>query len=550
MGKIYLNLYVLFDELSGREKKDYTREVLPDILLQLSKKLPTYNMVEISCTLIRMQLIAKPEAPEKLIADMRAALSRVIIDCEQKQKQHPSKDGPALITSYILVMLTNINTVLSTIDLWEMEWSRLENDFFAEIEYFTPIDRTKRNPEQINKRLLPKGSAYKDLQLDQLGTIIISGGGVRYRIEKKIDELKKILLLKKDGDSNNEINIVQNENDTMKKSITNNANPSEASSINPPSEIKPFDMADSSANQPDNNKENNLDAVQTKTVKPAEWQIKEPPPDLAHRTSHTHTDFRDVYEWYMCGASRRGKLHENEGTFREDAFQIEQAAGWLLIAVADGAGSHHLSRVGSNLAVKTSIELMKENLEKLPPNEENLLKALQETVQKAQLSLVDRAKELETEFRDLSTTLLLVMYYPKKNLIGVAQVGDGLIAVQLRSGSIELLGQSESGEYSGQTYFLTSHKPDELITKCELRELKDIKYIFVMTDGISDDFYPPKERLPGLIKAIPPVISSKNPPDELLALINYDRIGSFDDRTLIVACKKNEIDAEENKNSN
>ncbi len=551
MGKIYINLFVLFDELSGKEKKDYTREILPGILLQLSKKLPTYNIVEISCTLIRMQLIAKPEAPEKMIADMRAALSKVIIECEQKQKQHPSKDGQALIASYILVMLTNINTVLSTIDLWEMEWGRLEEDFFAKIEYYTPIDRTKRNPEQINKRLLPKGSEYKDLQLDRLEAIIISAGGVRTQIEGQINKLKEILFSKKEGDDNNKLNIAGKENDSMKKSTTKNASPGDRPSINSPSENESFKIADSSTNQQDNNKENNLNTVQIKAVKPAEWQIIEPPPDLAHRTSHTHVDSRDIYEWYVCGASRRGKLHENEGTFREDAFQIEQAAGWILIAAADGAGSHHLSRVGSNRSVQTSIESMKEFVGKIPPNDEkNLLKALQETVQKAQLSLVDRAKELGTEFRDLSTTLLLVMYYPKKNLIGVAQVGDGLIAVQLQSGSIELLGQSESGEYSGQTYFLTSHKPDELINKCELRELKDIKYIFVMTDGVSDDFYPPKERLPGLIKAIPPVIGSKNPPEELLALINYDRMGSFDDRTLIVACKKDEMDAEENKNSN
>ena len=74
--------------------------------------------------------------------------------------------------------------------------------------------------------------------------------------------------------------------------------------------------------------------------------------------------------------SRRGKLHENNATFREDAFEIDTTGGWVLVAVADGAGSHYLSRVGSNLAVKACIDTLRTQMEKYSPDDSHLDTAL------------------------------------------------------------------------------------------------------------------------------------------------------------------------------
>lgn len=279
-----------------------------------------------------------------------------------------------------------------------------------------------------------------------------------------------------------------------------------------------------------------------KPAQPAEWQVIEPPVELRDRSPHTRPDNRQAGDWYICGASRRGKLHQHEATFREDEFAIEYAASWILVAVADGSESHHLSRVGSKLAVNTALDIMKRIVENESPSQAVAMVALQNALREAWKALALDAQRRKVEFRDLSTTLLLLMYNPKRNLVGVAQIGDGLIAAQLEDGQIYLLGNPESGEYSGQTYFLTNHKSGDLPDKCETPKAPGpIKYFFVMTDGMSDDLYPPQERLPGLIKAIPEVMASEYPDKALLELIDYNRPGSFDDRTLVVICKREEI---------
>jgi hypothetical protein len=283
-----------------------------------------------------------------------------------------------------------------------------------------------------------------------------------------------------------------------------------------------------------------------KLIQPAQWVVKEPPEELRDRTPHTMTDSRPetTAGWFVVGASRRGRLHENEGTFREDAFAIENEGGWHLIAVADGAGSHHLSRVGSNLAVETSIKAMTAVVRNEPPSKSTIHLALQNALAETWKALFEDARGRKVDFRDLSTTLLLLGYFPARNLLGVAQIGDGLLAAQLKDGTIGLLGKPESGEYSGQTYFLTNYKMEELASKVESLELpKPAKLFFVMTDGVADDLYPPLERLPGLTKPMSAIMAAANPEQALLDLIGYQRAASFDDRTLVVLCQPAKLGA-------
>ena len=62
---------------------------------------------------------------------------------------------------------------------------------------------------------------------------------------------------------------------------------------------------------------------------------------------------------------------------------------------------------------------------------------------------------------------------------------------------------------------------EEVIAKSETRVLSEsVRYLFAMTDGVADDFYPPEEGLPGLIKAVPPVMAERSPDKALLDLVN------------------------------
>lgn len=287
---------------------------------------------------------------------------------------------------------------------------------------------------------------------------------------------------------------------------------------------------------------NTLKLAEFKSTQSKVWQVKEPLPELGDRTPHTFVDNRDVDgNWHIYGASCRGKLHETEAAFREDAFKIGVAAGWVLVAVADGTSSHYLSRVGSNLAVKTAIKTMADAVTNNPPVEDTVHTALQKALREAWGALFRESELRKVEFQDLSTTLLLLIYHPRKELVGIAQIGDGLIAAQLEDGRITLLGNLEQDKYSGKAYFLTDYRPDDLPSKCEIpAPLGSIRYFLVMTDGISDDFYPPQSAkgLPLLIQHLPNAIQQLHFSKAFLELINYDHPRSSGDRTLVVVCNR------------
>ena len=279
--------------------------------------------------------------------------------------------------------------------------------------------------------------------------------------------------------------------------------------------------------------------------KPARWEYYDPPKDIGDRKAHKYTQFSKkpcAYGWYMLCASRRGRLHEHEATFREDAVRIDSGNNWHLIAVADGAGSANLSRLGSELVVDAAIKEMRAYVKSQVPSAAVARVACQEALEAAWTALYKTAEERQIPFKDLATTLLLLAYHPQLNIVGYAQVGDGLIVAQKDDGELVQLGEPESGEYSGQTYFMTNYKHNELASKSKSLEANNpLRLFFVMSDGVSDDLYPPLERVMGLITPMPKVLTSKDPGEALYDLIGYERAGSFDDRTLAVLCHKESV---------
>ena len=279
--------------------------------------------------------------------------------------------------------------------------------------------------------------------------------------------------------------------------------------------------------------------------KPAQWEYHEPPKDMGDRKAHKYTQFSNkpcAYGWYMLCASRRGRLHEHEATFREDAVRIDSGNNWHLIAVADGAGSADLSRLGSELVVDAAIKEMRAYVKSQAPSAAVAEVACRKALEAAWTALYKTADERQIPFKDLATTLLLLAYHPQLKIVGYAQVGDGLIVAQKDDGELVLLGEPESGEYSGQTYFMTNYEHDKLASKSRSLEAKNpLRLFFVMSDGVSDDLYPPLERVMGLVTPLPKVLTSKDPGEALYDLIGYERAGSFDDRTLAVLCHKKNV---------
>jgi hypothetical protein len=557
MGKALLPVYVLFDNLKREAAAiDYEVELrrsLVDMEQQIEKQIKPSTDIELNYTLMRMQLFGHPNPASNpslsFVVDIKSALSRIFFDCESKSSKY------SLVSPYVLILFTKHPP--ESVD-WkggkETVWDKLSKTFEAEIEF-----RASESLRKLKNFDLRLPVASKNLDLNSL-SMLFSPIGMQSQLNQKIKKIASKLPY---------VSLPSSSPQPKHGGVISPPPPPRTGPLPSPAPSLPMNKqpAAKTENSAQNNQPVDSSAIQPiqkpvaqpafepqkeeipapkppefKPAPPAEWQVNEPPAKLGDRSAHTRVDNRNAGEWYICGASRRGKLHENEATFREDEFAIDYATDWILVAVADGAGSHHLSRIGSKLAVNTALNVMRSTVEHEPPSKSTARAALQDALRESWKALFQDSERRKVEFRDLSTTLLLLMYHPKKNLVGVAQIGDGLIAAQLQDGRIALLGNPESGEYSGQTYFLTNHKPDDLPSKCETPEAPGpIKYFFVMTDGVADDLYPPKERLPGLIKAIPSVMVELKPEEALLELINYNRPGSFDDRTIVVVCKRQEI---------
>ena len=68
-------------------------------------------------------------------------------------------------------------------------------------------------------------------------------------------------------------------------------------------------------------------------------------------------------------------------------------------------------------------------------------------------------------------------------------MGDGALAIYTESKELILLGMPDSGEFSGETAFITMNKlmtPEELAKRIYYEVTDDFTALFAMTDGISD----------------------------------------------------------------
>lgn len=230
-------------------------------------------------------------------------------------------------------------------------------------------------------------------------------------------------------------------------------------------------------------------------------------------------------------ASRvRGKKHKHEGTNCDDWFEISNYGRIACFAVSDGAGSKKLSRIGAKISCMTAVSAMKKSLEKLftenteiydkiklnvnDPQFLEICKRLAEIVQEAVLNSIEAVEiafqsrslikaysdflERQPLLNDFSSTLLTALAIPidaetSECLVISCQIGDGMIALlNSRENSVKLMGIPDSGDFSGETEFLTSPEMKNMGNlQSRTRITKTVAdYLFMMTDGVADDYFP------------------------------------------------------------
>jgi serine/threonine protein phosphatase PrpC len=212
--------------------------------------------------------------------------------------------------------------------------------------------------------------------------------------------------------------------------------------------------------------------------------------------------------------SKRGRSHAHEGIFRDDdfAYDFSLIDGWGIMAVADGAGSAKYSRKGSILACDRVVEYFKnlpveettklseaiaaEILESNELNQKTISSFCITHLGKAAFSALNAIKEEANQkgaqIKDYSTTLIFafVKEFGDKLFVSSFWVGDGGIGIYSNEpNSVSLLGLPDSGEFSGQTRFLTMNEifvDNDYIKRIKYKIVDKNCKLILMTDGITD----------------------------------------------------------------
>lgn len=277
----------------------------------------------------------------------------------------------------------------------------------------------------------------------------------------------------------------------------------------------------------------------------------------------------------LCvAASKRGRSHAKDGTYRDDDFGMlaNGPGGWHVAVVADGAGSAKFSRRGSKVAVDSVLRELPQMLEdhvtphlpKLVPlhlqgNPDAASQIRSQLYQSLATAAFSAAKAIEEEAAAkgekasaFSTTLIVtvVRKVPEGWFIAGFSVGDGGAAVfDVRDGSLTTLTLPDSGEFAGQTRFLQKSEFsggfDEVAKRIFFDVRKEFTAVALMTDGISDPKFPtdsvfgdPSKWVEfwngDLTKAVDFSRTNAAMDKQFLEWLDFWSPGNHDDRTLAV----------------
>ncbi|MDE7361268.1 MAG: protein phosphatase 2C domain-containing protein [Oscillospiraceae bacterium] len=263
------------------------------------------------------------------------------------------------------------------------------------------------------------------------------------------------------------------------------------------------------------------------------WQYKEITDNGTEMHSEYHekrtvTPFAEV-----IGARVRGKKHKHEGTNCDDYFETAVTDDCVITVVCDGAGSKPLSRIGSRVSAESATAYLKTKtteLFKAKPELKSGLAAdlgsaefmaacgriaplVQEAAREAfaaqQKTLGELAADKKYEdalgrkpaIGDLSTTFLAAVIVPVKvdgkpqTFMACVQIGDGCIcAIDSTADSshcLKLMGEADSGAFSGETDFLSEKNSKAEVIGGKTRISRgNSDTVLLMSDGVADDYFP------------------------------------------------------------
>ena len=251
---------------------------------------------------------------------------------------------------------------------------------------------------------------------------------------------------------------------------------------------------------------------------------------------------KELFKWRVVAASVRGTSHERVKQLCQDAHHWEMLPeGILVAAVADGAGSATLGKVGAIVAAQTAVETIR--LKTATPgsllDDAGWQVLLSKALEAARTAVEAEAVACKMTARDLATTLIIVVATPE--LIAAAQVGDGVAVAGDSQGNLIALTAPQRGEYANETTFLVS--PNALDTAQVTLWHGVPENIAVLSDGLQmlalemTDGKPHVPFFSPLFHYMADVTDENEAKEQLVALLRSERITerTDDDLTLLLA---------------
>ncbi|TAE85593.1 MAG: protein phosphatase 2C domain-containing protein [Verrucomicrobia bacterium] len=270
----------------------------------------------------------------------------------------------------------------------------------------------------------------------------------------------------------------------------------------------------------------------------------------------------------VVAASRRGRSHANRGDFRDDDFAIGHAdsTGWLVVAVADGAGSAKYSRQGSLIATQVARDWLVSTLNSpeyadtgiaepadtatQPVKPRRALRdLLYDAARLAHFKIKEEAEDPRqilpepAVIRNYDTTLILLLIKKLDTgyLAATFSVGDGGAGLLLEPETAIPLTRADGGEHAGQTTFVTiasslADKEENLVNRYSQTIEPEFTAVLAMTDGITDPKFPSDAAFSdpkcwhALWDELKPAVENSS---ALLEWMNFFSPGNHDDRTLV-----------------
>jgi hypothetical protein len=253
-----------------------------------------------------------------------------------------------------------------------------------------------------------------------------------------------------------------------------------------------------------------------------------------------------MYPWRVAKAAAVGTSHLVDSVPCQDSHLVDFVVGderaqWLLIAVADGAGSASLSHLGSHAACTSAILHLKKNAGLLS-HSETAVECVRQCFLAALREVIDLAEKEATALRELATTLQVAAIGDTYSVFG--QVGDGAI-VWGEPGELRLARWPDQAALNLTDFITSAPLTDTLHI---VSTSTSVRRVACMTDGLAPlllDFRGKCPHAPAFERLFSTCTSAPDPSalsEDLATFLDSPHVNhrTDDDKTLVLAVRDGE----------